>query len=265
MSNLTKLFLGVAFVSLLVAGYQAHEATGLRAENQLLDQEALGRIVPARPSPKDAGRRRRESGELSEEKPGHTVDEALRRQIEMADHGTHEYHVDYVLMEKGGQGLSPKAAKAAGLTPEEERHVDEILKRIWNDATEDFARRAELVEAESEEKTGRRVYLIPARPDRGWEFKNQLLDELADAVGASKRAILMRGYQCDEFLAGFGAQDVRIEFTAGEKKFTFAYLNPLDGEATLFGSVALDRFNDQFGNSFEIPAAAKSEEEPEND
>jgi len=263
MSHLTRIFLAVALVSLLVAGRQAHEAAGLQAENRRLDHEVVRRIVPAKPSPVDAARQGQESAESPREKPGHTVDEVLRRQIENADHGLHEFHVDYFLIEKGGQGLSKKAAKAAGLTPGEERSVDEILKRIWNDATADFACRAELVEAESEETTGRRVYMIPARPDRGWEFKNQLLDELSDAVGASKRAILMRGYQCDHFLAGFGAQDVRLEFAAGEKKFSFAYLNPLDGQATGFGSVALNQFNDRFGNSFEIPATAKPEPEYE--
>lgn len=265
MSHLTRITLAVVVVSLLVAGRQAYEAAGLQAEIQRLDQELLRRIVPAKPSPVDAARQGQESAESPQEKPGHTVDEVLRRQIQQADHGLHEFPVDYFLIEKGGQGPSPKAVKAAGLTRGEERQVHEILKRIWNDATADFARRAELVEAESEEKTGRRVYMIPARPDRGWEFKNQLLDELADAVGVSKRAILMRGYQYDHFLAGFGAQDVRLEFTAGEKEFAFAYLNPFDGLATRFGSLALDRFNDQFGNSFEIPAAAKPEEEPENE
>lgn len=249
MSHLSKILLAVAVVALLIASYQANEASRLLTENRHLERKAMRLIVPVSLSPHHRTRRSRESGGTRQPNAYPAVEEALVREIRMADQGLHEYHVDYFLMEEGKPGVSAKAAKAAGLTDAEEKRVSGILMEIWNDAAGDFASRAELVEEESEEKAGRLVYMIPARADRGWALKDELLGELGDAVGPGKRAILMSGYQSNRFFGGFGAYDVRLEFTAGESKFSFSYLNPLDGEPNCFGSDPLEHFSDRFGNS----------------
>jgi hypothetical protein len=258
MSKLSKILIAVAIVSLLVAARQANEAERLQVENRYLERKASRLGTPVSSSP-DETRPSRETGETRPGKPGPVIEEALRQQIEMADRGMHEYHGDYFLMEEGLPGLSPKAAKAAGLTGEEETRVSGIMTKTWKAGAADFARRAELVEEESDEKTGRRVYMIPARVDRGWEIKDVLLAELGDAVGIDKRAILMRGYQSDHFFGGFGAEDVRLEFYPAERRFAFSYLNPLDGQASLFGEDPMEDFSRRFGDSFEIPGVSVPE------
>lgn len=263
MSKVSKILLAVVVIALLVASHQANQAERLQTENRYLERKAERLAAPVQQIPDDPARRSRESGERSSPKPGLVVEEALRRQIENADRGSYEdFGVSghFFLMEEGQAGISPAAAKAAGLTKDEEKLVSRILMKAWDDGARDFARRAELVEEESDEKSGRMVYMIPARADRGWEIKDELLAELGDAVGPEKRAILMRGYQSNRLFGGFGADDVRLEFSAGGNKYSFSYLNPLDGSDTFYGSSPLEEFSHRFGDSFEIPSAAGPED-----
>ncbi len=258
MSKVSKILLAVVVMALLVAGYQANQVERLQTENRYLERKAGRLAAPVERSSDGTSRSRPEPGEVPPMKPGLAVEESLRLLIENADHGMHEDYGSehFFLMEEGQPGISPAAVKAAGLTHEEGKLVSRILMKAWDDGAEDFARRAELVEEESDEKSGRMVYMIPARADRGWEIKDELLAELGDAVGAEKRAILMRGYQSNRLFGGFGADDVRLVFTAGAKTYSFAYLNPLDGSETFLGSPPLDEFSHRFGNSFEIPGVS---------
>ncbi|RYD23658.1 MAG: hypothetical protein EOP88_03275 [Verrucomicrobiaceae bacterium] len=260
MSKLSKILLAVVIVSLLVASRQADEAERLQTENRSLERQVGRLTTPVHQPPHDTSRSRGGTGEVPRPKPGLEVEEALRQQIVNADNGIHEdYGTHFSLMEEGQDGVSPAAAKAAGLTGEESEQVSRILKKAWDSAAEDFARRAELIEEDSDEKAGRTVYMISARADRGWGLKDVLLAELGDAVGAEKRALLMRGYQSNRFFGGFGADDVRLEFTAGASKYSFTYLNPLDGSDTYYGSSPLEEFSHRFGDSFEIPGISRSE------
>lgn len=260
MSTLSKSLMAAAVVvPLLIASRQMNEADRLQAENRRLHQAATKPTLSAPPSAKEPVARKRESGRDQSPRPGTAAREAIRKRMEMAQRGMHPDSFDHSLFEKGGKGVTPGAAKAAGLSSEEQEAVSGILAKTWATVSEDFARRATRVEDESDEKTGRTVYMITARPDRGREFNEQLVDDLERAVGISKLEILIKGYQRTHSLGGFGAQDVRLEFVAGQKKFSFAYLNPLDGEPTYFGSKPLEQFEEEFGDSFEIPPVAGPE------
>jgi len=102
------------------------------------------------------------------------------------------------------------------------------------------------------------VFWNSARADRGMEVKGQLERELDAAVGEDKRKILMKGVSSYDFLGGFGAFDVRLEFSVRNGVCKFAYLDPNSGRPSRFGSKPFDKFVDLFGNSFELPESAGS-------
>ena len=258
MSALSKtLMAATVVVPLLFAIHQANEANRLQSETQLLHETSGKLISSEQPSPRESISRKGGRGREPSSRPDSAAREAIRKRMEMAQVGMHPDSFDHSLFEKGGKGVTAGAAKAAGLNREEQAAVSEILTKTWSVVSDDFARRAILVEDDSDEKSGRTVYMVAARPDRGREFNEQLVADLENAVGISKLEILIKGYQRTHSLGAFGAQDVRLEFTAGKKEFSFAYLNPLDGEGTYFGSQPLEKFQEDFGDSFEVPEAKR--------
>lgn len=259
MSTLSKtLMVAAVVVPLLLAARQTNRIHVLEAENGRLRTAGETLAPPAsRPEPALRGK---ESGKKEPLRGlGSAAREAIRERMEAAQRGLFPDSFEHSLFEKGGRGITPGAAKAAGLSHEETEAVSAILRKTWATVSEDFARRAILVEEESDEKNGHIVYMIPARPDRGREFNRQLVDELENAVGLSKLEILISGYQRTRSLGGFGAQDVRLEFLPDGKRFKFRYLSPLSGDWNRGGADTLEEFKDQFGDSFDIPEAAPPE------
>lgn len=260
----TLTILGIG-IPLAVAVIQTDQASRLQAENQRLRQalvrQSRREVMPSGDIlPKTPDRTPDKIGESDEERHARlsaAAFESIRQQREAARLDGSDRPVSYSLIEPGGTGLTPGAAKAAGLNEAQQKRVAEILTKTWTNAADDFAQRAMLVEEESHESSGLLVYQIPARPDRGRDFKARLQGELDGEVGKTMRETLMKGVQRDDFFVGFGASDVRLEFLVGEETFKFAILNPLNGEPRCFGSGVFKEFKERFGESFELPPSSK--------
>jgi hypothetical protein len=248
--------------ALLVAAYQASRASKLQAENQRLRQAIMSRpaVMPTttagadpldRTTPKPG--RLEESEEQRLARLRKAAEESIRQQLAAAELDGSNRPFSFSLIEPGGKDLTTGAAKAAGLRGDEREAVAEALRKTWVIVSEDFAKRATLVDEESDQAAGVSVFMIPARADRGREFKEQLERELGAAVGEDKRKILMKGISSYDFLGGFGAFDVRLEFAVRDGVFRFSYLDPNSGRPSRFGSKPIDKFVDLFGDSFELP------------
>ncbi|MES2924385.1 MAG: hypothetical protein V4819_22730 [Verrucomicrobiota bacterium] len=196
-----------------------------------------------------------ESAKLARERKA--ADESIRQQ-QAAEKIENAKHPRFSLMETGGTKMTAKAAQAAGLSDDQQNAVNDILEKTWVSVTNDLAARASLVEAESNIETGISVYMVFALPDRGKAWRGQLENSLDVQVGSAKLKILMGGLDSDLSLAGFGAKDVRFEFSVKNRTCKFAYLNPLNGEPTCYGSSTFDEFKERFGESFELPDASIS-------
>lgn len=257
MSTLSKTLAAAAIaVPLLIGSHQANEAARLQTENHRLYTTAAS-LPPSEPSAStEVTRAKGQSGKAPPKDPSAAARASIHRYLEMAERGVYDQPMEYQLLEKGDRGLSEGAARAAGLSAKECEAVSGVLKASWSEASGDFVCRAMLVEEESDPDSGHFVYLIPARRDRGKEQRDRLLGDLENAVGITRVAILIRGFQGDDFLGGFGAMDVRIEFLPGGKRYSAEYLDPLTGEATSSGNHPLKWFRDEFGDSFEVPSPA---------
>ncbi len=268
MSKISKILAVIAIgIPLAVAVIQADQASKLQTENKRLQQAASRQSqrkttsrgeIPARTSDSERGSTEESEGQRLARLEA-AADESIRQQKEAARLDGSNQVVSYSLIEAGGIGLSAGAAKAAGLSKAQQEAVAGILRKTWTDVSDDFARRATLVDEESDESVGHLVYQIPARRDRGKEFKDRLQVELDGEVGEAKRKILMKGVQSDDFMGGFGRLDVRLEFLVGEELFKFAYLNPLNGEPSCFGGGVFNEFKEKFGQSFELPPSSKED------
>ncbi len=246
--------------SLAVAILQSKRAAGYEIENQILRAKrdvstgASGDIKHQQtPSTALASSMDDESKEAARiARLREAADESIRQQqeafaIEMAK------NPHFSLTRADGTSLSPEAAKTAGLDAGQQKAVNFILKKTMMEVSADFASRAMIVDAESKSANGLTVYSIPARRDRGKELRDRLDASLDSEVGQAKRKILTRNLDSNNFIAGFGAQDVRLEFSSDGETYHFVYLNPLSGEPSCFGSHPLAQFQSQFGDSFEIP------------
>lgn len=268
MTTLSKSLLSATIgASLLIAAYQAKRASTMREENQRLQQAIAspptihGATSPRIPPQEDVHPKRETPKESEEERLARleaAADESIRQQRAAWEANESNRPVSYSLIERGGKGLTKGAAKAAGLSKGEQQAVADVLTKTWTIVSDDFARRATFIEEESNEEAGVSVYMVSARPDRGRGFKGQLERELDAAVGEEKRKVLMKGVQSDDFFAGFGKSDVRLEFLVTKGVFKFAFLNPLNGEPNCFGSHPFKEFEDQFGDSFEVPESSAS-------
>ena len=250
---------------LLVAAYQASRASKLQAENQRIRQTimsppAIKPTTTAGADPLDRTTPKPERLDESEEQRLARLREAaeasIRQQLAAAELDGSNRPVSYSLVEPGGKGLTTGAAKAAGFRSDQREAVAEALRKTWAIVSDDFARRATPVDEESDQAAGVSVFMISARADRGREFKEQLERELDAEVGEDKRKILMKGVSSYDFLGGFGAFDVRLEFSVRDGVCKFAYLDPNSGRPSRFGSLRFGKFYDQFGNSFELPESS---------
>jgi hypothetical protein len=268
MSHISKSLVPITLgAALLVTAYQASRAAKLQAENQRIRQAIVAPpvIKPARAAaagPLARAVPKLERLEESEEERLarllEAADESIRQQKAAAELDGSNRPCPYSLVEPGGKGLTKGAAKAAGLSKDQQEAVAEVLRNTWSLVSDDFARRATFVEEESSEAAGISVFMISARPDRGKEFKEQLERELDAAVGGEKRKILMKGVERYDFPGAFGASDVRLEFSVRDGVCKFAYLNPNNGMPSRFGSRPFGEFVDLFGDSFEVPEALES-------
>lgn len=248
--------------ALLVAAWQASRASKLQAENQRIRQSlasppaimptnTAGADPPDRTTPKPGRLEKSEEQRLARLRKA--AEESIRQQRAAAELDGSNQPVSYSLVEPGGKGLTTGAAKAAGLSADQQEVVAGVLKKTWLNVSDDFARRATPVDEESDQAAGVSVFMISARPDRGREFKEQLERELDAAVGEGKRKILMKGVSRYDFLGGFGAFDVRLEFAVRSGVCKFAYLDPSSGRPSRFGSKPFGEIADWFGDSFELP------------
>lgn len=242
MTTLRKAMIAVAIAaSIGTAAYQTSRVASLHAENEALQQTSTRQSV----------RMIRPRAIASSIQPGGA--EAAPPRTEppqvLASNGSTEFS----LIAPAGKGITTGAAEVAGLNPDQKKAVDRMLRALWNRVSDDFASRTVLVAAESNPKAGLLVYNIPARPDKGREFVGQLETSLDAEVGEARRKLLMKGVSSYDFLGGFGAFDVRLEFSVRNGVCKFAYLDPNSGRPSRFGSKPFDKFVDLFGDSFELP------------
>gem|GEM_PF-4693715 len=149
-------------------------------------------------------------------------------------------------------GITTGAADAAKLTDDEREKVAELMHQTWAKASEDFASRARLNKASTDQANGIYVYDISARADRGAEPVNEFREALSAVVGKEKQTILTKGIQPFDCFGGFGKYDIRLEFDTNHSIYKFQYIDPASGRPSMFGSSDMDEFRRQFGDSFDI-------------
>jgi hypothetical protein len=164
--------------------------------------------------------------------------------------------IKYSLLDKNGN-ITTAAAEAARLSPEERNAAQQIIGAIKSDVEKDTAARAMLDKAKSSITEGKTVYQIPASSDRGEDALANIQNQLTNALGADKAAILCKSYDPSLTMGGFGKYDVQLEFYSPESKIgagsnlvQFDYTDPVSGAVVTHAEMDLSHFKSVYGNSF---------------
>jgi hypothetical protein len=177
--------------------------------------------------------------------------ESIRQQEREAKANGTDTPTLYKLFGKGGE-LTEDAAKAVNLTATESKNVENIMKTAWEEASSYFMKNTVIDETKTDLNQEKYVYNIKAAPDRGASILKTLKESMNSAIGKDRQKILMKGFQTDDALGGFGYRDITIEILPREGMYKYKYRISETGSTTAAGSGAISKFKDIFGDTFDF-------------
>jgi len=134
--------------------------------------------------------------------------------------------------------------------------LEAAIRRVREEATEDFVKRVKLTSSGNKEDGYHYVYRAPARPDQGKQFFDAFTKAFTDAIGEGRGRQLREAMDEDDFLGGMGKYNLEFDFCRnpqGDVSVKGWYRKPDTQEEVLNRQSTLDSFEEDFGKVFEFP------------
>jgi RNA polymerase sigma factor (sigma-70 family) len=141
------------------------------------------------------------------------------------------------------------------LSDSEVTTLEKEIRRIREEATEDFVKRVKLTSSSGNQgEAFHHQYQAPARPDGGQHFFDAFTKAFTDTIGENRGRKLREAMEEDDFLGGMGKYDLEFDFQGdaeGNLSVKCWYRKPGTREDVRTRQSTLDSFEEDFGRVFE--------------
>ncbi len=141
------------------------------------------------------------------------------------------------------------------LSDDEVSALETAIRRIREEASEDFVKRVKLTSSGRQDDGFHYLYQAPARSDRGQHYFDALAEAFTDAIGENRGRKLREVMNEDDFLGGMGKFDMEFDFVRrpeGEVVVKCWYRKPGTQDAERTSESTLESFEEDFGRVFEF-------------
>ena len=142
------------------------------------------------------------------------------------------------------------------ISDEEVPALEAAIRRIREEATEDFVKRVKPISTSGNEKEGfHYLYKVPARPDHGQQFLDAFTKTFIEIIGENRGLKFREAMNEEDFLGGMGKYDLEFDFhrdPQGNLLVKGWYRKPGTQEEVLNRQSTLESFEEDFGKVFEF-------------
>ncbi|BCU79368.1 hypothetical protein llg_40830 [Luteolibacter sp. LG18] len=160
---------------------------------------------------------------------------------------------NYLLTGEGGR-LTQQAMRDAGITDSQAAAVQGVLNRAIEEASREVAARARLIADESNPDAGTFVYRIPALPDGSGNAVGRMEEQIRQVVGAQAAEILLRSFDPNNYVCGFGKYDVDVTVhrSGANPTAEFSFTYPETSQVVRRGMISESKIRQYFGSALDL-------------